>query len=151
MNLAIFQPDIPQNTGAIIRTCACFNVSLDIIHPASFALSEKSLNRVAMDYIDKLNIKEHNSWSDYKEKINGRIVLLSTHGKIKHTSFKFHMNDNLLVGRESAGVPDYVHSEVDEIIRIPMNNNTRSLNVSIASAIVMSEANRQLNLSLIHI
>ncbi len=146
MNLAIFQPDIPQNTGAIIRTCACFNVSLDIIHPASFALSEKSLNRVAMDYIDKLNIKEHNSWSDYKEKINGRIVLLSTHGKIKHTSFKFHMNDNLLVGRESAGVPDYVHSEVDEIIRIPMNNNTRSLNVSIASAIVMSEANRQLNL-----
>ena len=146
MNLAIFQPDIPQNTGAIIRTCACFNVSLDIIHPASFALSEKSLNRVAMDYIDKLNIKEHNSWSDYKEKINGRIVLLSTHGKIKHTSFKFHLNDNLLVGRESAGVPDYVHSEVDEIIRIPMNNNTRSLNVSIASAIVMSEANRQLNL-----
>ena len=112
MNLAIFQPDIPQNTAAIIRTCACFNVSLDIIHPASFALSEKSLNRVAMDYIDKLNIKEHNSWSDYKEKINGRIVLLSTHGKIKHTSFKFHMNDNLLVGRESAGVPDYVHSEV---------------------------------------
>ena len=146
MNLAIFQPDIPQNTGAIIRTCACFNVSLDIIHPASFALSEKSLNRVAMDYIDKLNIKEHNSWSDYKEKINGRIVLLSTHGKIKHTSFKFHMNDNLLVGRESAGVPDYVHSEVDEIIRIPMNKNTRSLNVAIASAIVMSEANRQLNL-----
>ena len=146
MNLAIFQPDIPQNTGAIIRTCACFNVSLDIIHPASFALSEKSLNRVAMDYIDKLNIKEHNSWSDYKEKINGRIVLLSTHGKIKHTSFKFHMNDNLLVGRESAGVPDHVHSEVDEIIRIPMNKNTRSLNVSIASAIVMSEANRQLNL-----
>ncbi len=146
MNLAIFQPDIPQNTGAIIRTCACFNVSLDIIHPASFALSEKSLNRVAMDYIDKLNIKEHNSWSDYKEKINGRIVLLSTHGKIKHTSFKFHPNDNLLVGRESAGVPDYVHSEVDEIIRIPMNKNTRSLNVSIASAIVMSEANRQLNL-----
>ena len=146
MNLAIFQPDIPQNTAAIIRTCACFNVSLDIIHPASFALSEKSLNRVAMDYIDKLNIKEHNSWSDYKEKINGRIVLLSTHGKIKHTSFKFHMNDNLLVGRESAGVPDYVHSEVDEIIRIPMNKNTRSLNVSIASAIVMSEANRQLNL-----
>ena len=146
MNLAIFQPDIPQNTGAIIRTCACFNVSLDIIHPASFALSEKSLNRVAMDYIDKLNIKEHNSWSDYKEKINGRIVLLSTHGKIKHTSFKFHMNDNLLVGRESAGVPDYVHSEVDEIIRIPMNKNIRSLNVSIASAIVMSEANRQLNL-----
>ena len=146
MNLAIFQPDIPQNTGAIIRTCACFNVSLDIIHPASFTLSEKSLNRVAMDYIDGLNIKEHNSWSDYKEKINGRIVLLSTHGKIKHTSFKFHMNDNLLVGRESAGVPDYVHSEVDEIIRIPMNKNTRSLNVSIASAIVMSEANRQLNL-----
>ena len=146
MNLAIFQPDIPQNTGAIIRTCACFNVSLDIIHPASFALSEKSLNRVAMDYIDKLNIKEHNSWSDYKEKINGRIVLLSTHGKIKHTSFKFQMNDNLLLGRESAGVPDYVHSEVDEIIRIPMNKNTRSLNVSIASAIVMSEANRQLNL-----
>ena len=146
MNLAIFQPDIPQNTGAIIRSCACFNVSLDIIHPASFTLSEKSLNRVAMDYADKLNITEHNSWIDYKEKIHGRIILLSTHGKIDHSKFEFKINDNLLVGRESAGVPDYVHSEVDEIICIPMQKNTRSLNVSVASAIVMSEANRQLNL-----
>jgi|TARA_B100001540_G_C15721166_1_gene603142 tRNA (cytidine/uridine-2'-O-)-methyltransferase len=146
MNLAIFQPDIPQNTGAIIRSCACFNVSLDIIHPASFTLSEKSLNRVAMDYADKLNITEHNSWIDYKEKIRGRIILLSTHGKIDHTSLDFKINDNLLVGKESAGVPDYVHREVDEIIRIPMQKNTRSLNVSVASAIVMSEANRQLNL-----
>ena len=146
MNLAIFQPDIPQNTGAIIRSCACFNVSLDIIHPASFTLSEKSLNRVAMDYADKLNITEHNSWIDYKEKIHGRIILLSTHGKIDHSKFEFKINDNLLVGRESAGVPDYVHSEVDKIIRIPMQKDTRSLNVSVASAIVMSEANRQLNL-----
>tara|TARA_B100001173_G_scaffold158308_1_gene136984 strand:- start:3290 stop:3733 length:444 start_codon:yes stop_codon:yes gene_type:complete len=146
MNLAIFQPDIPQNTGAIIRSCACFNVSLDIIHPTSFALSEKSLNRVAMDYANKLSITEHNSWLDYKEKINGRIILLSTHGKIIHSTFKFKMNDNLLVGRESAGVPDYVRNEVDEIIRIPMQKDNRSLNVSVASAIVMSEANRQLNL-----
>ena len=146
MNLAIFQPDIPQNTGAIIRSCACFNVGLDIIHPSSFALSEKSLNRVAMDYVNKLNISEHDSWSDYKEKVSGRIILLSTHGKIEHTSFKFNLDDNLLVGRESAGVPDYVHREVDEIIRIPMQKDTRSLNVSVASAIVMSEANRQLNL-----
>ena len=146
MNLAIFQPDIPQNTGAIIRSCACFNVSLDIIHPTSFTLSEKSLNRVAMDYANKLSITEHNSWLDYKEKINGRIILLSTHGKIIHSTFKFKMNDNLLVGRESAGVPDYVRNEVDEIIRIPMQKDTRSLNVSVASAIVMSEANRQLNL-----
>ena len=146
MNLAIFQPDIPQNTGAIIRSCACFNVSLDIIHPTSFALSEKSLNRVAMDYANKLSITEHNSWLDYKEKINGRIILLSTHGKIIHSTFKFKMNDNLLVGRESAGVPDYVRNEVDEIIRIPMQKDTRSLNVSVASAIVMSEANRQLSL-----
>ena len=146
MNLAIFQPDIPQNTGAIIRSCACFNVSLDIIHPTSFALSEKSLNRVAMDYANKLSITEHNSWLDYKEKINGRIILLSTHGKIIHSTFEFKMNDNLLVGRESAGVPDYVRNEVDEIIRIPMQKDTRSLNVSVASAIVMSEANRQLNL-----
>tara|TARA_Y100000746_G_C15412071_1_gene410771 strand:+ start:457 stop:900 length:444 start_codon:yes stop_codon:yes gene_type:complete len=146
MNLAIFQPDIPQNTGAIIRSCACFNVSLDIIHPTSFTLSEKSLNRVAMDYANKLSITEHNSWLDYKEKINGRIILLSTHGKIIHSTFKFKMNDNLLVGRESAGVPDYVRNEVDEIIRIPMQKDTRSLNVSVASAIVMSEANRQLSL-----
>ena len=146
MNLAIFQPDIPQNTGAIIRSCACFNIALDIIHPASFTLSAKSLNRVAMDYVNKLNITEHNSWSDYKEKIDGRIILLSTHGRVKHTSFKFNLDDNLLVGKESAGVPDYVHDEVDEIIRIPMQKKTRSLNVSVASAIVMSEANRQLNL-----
>ena len=99
-----------------------------------------------MDYVNKLNITEHNSWSDYKEKIDGRIILLSTHGRVKHTSFNFNLDDNLLVGKESAGVPDYVHDEVDEIIRIPMQKKTRSLNVSVASAIVMSEANRQLNL-----
>ena len=99
-----------------------------------------------MDYINNFNITEHNSWPDYKEKTSGRIILLSTHGKIEHTSFKFNLDDNLLVGRESADSPDYVHSEVDEIIRIPMQKDTRSLNVSVASAIVMSEANRQLNL-----
>ena len=143
MNLAIFQPDIPQNTGAIIRSCACFNVGLDIIHPASFALSEKSLNRVAMDYVNKLNITEHNSWPDYKENINGRIILLSTHGKIDHTNFKFNTNDTILFGRESAGVPEKIHKLVDKRLKIPISFKKRSLNLSSSVAIVLSESLRQ--------
>ncbi len=143
MNLAIFQPDIPQNTGAIIRSCACFNVGLDIIHPASFALSEKSLNRVAMDYINKLNITEHNSWPDYKEKTIGRIILLSTHGKIEHTSFKFNLDDTILFGRESAGVPKTIHKLIENRLKIPMNKNIRSLNIASSVAIVLSESLRQ--------
>jgi len=146
MNLAIFQPDIPQNTGAIIRICSCFNINIDIIHPTSFALTSKSMNRVAMDYINKVKINQYDSWEIYKSSIKSRIILLSTHGKKTHTNFKFKLDDNLLVGKESGGVPDYVHKQVDEIIRVPISKNSRSLNVSVASAIVISEVNRQLKI-----
>ncbi len=144
MNLAIFEPDIPQNTGAMIRICSCFGVDIDIIHPASFVLSEKSLNRVAMDYIKNVKIREFDDWTDYMTKRNGKKILLSTKGSKSHYDYNFNQSDNLIVGRESAGVPEYVHQEVDEIIKISMKAGARSLNVATSSAIVISEAIRQL-------
>ena len=146
MNLAIFEPDIPQNTGAMIRICSCFDVDIDIIHPASFILSEKSLNRVAMDYIKNVNISEFDDWTDYMAKRNGRKILLSTKGSKSHYDYNFNQSDNLIVGRESAGVPEYVHQEVDEVIKISMKAGARSLNVATSSAIVISEAIRQLKI-----
>ena len=144
MNLAIFEPDIPQNTGAMIRICSCFDVDIDIIHPASFILSEKSLNRVAMDYIKNVHISEFDDWKDYMAKRNGRKILLSTKGSKSHYDYNFNQSDNLIVGRESAGVPEYVYQEVDEVIKISMKAGARSLNVATSSAIVISEAIRQL-------
>ena len=142
--MAIFEPDIPQNTGAMIRICSCFDVDIDIIHPASFILSEKSLNRVAMDYIKNVHISEFDDWKDYMAKRNGRKILLSTKGSKSHYDYNFNQSDNLIVGRESAGVPEYVHQEVDEVIKISMKAGARSLNVATSSAIVISEAIRQL-------
>ena len=146
MNLAIFQPDIPQNTGSMIRICSCFNVDIDIIHPSSFHLDDKSLNRVSMDYKELVNIRQHDSWEDYKRNKTSRLILLSTKGKKSYLDFKFRTDDNLIVGRESAGVPDYVHESADEILKIPMNSLARSLNVAVSSAIVISEAARQIGL-----
>ena len=146
MNLAIFEPDIPQNTGAMIRICSCFDVDIDIIHPASFVLSEKSLNRVAMDYIKNVKISEFDDWKDYITKRNGRKILLSTRGIKSHYDYSFNKSDNLIVGRESAGVPEYVHQESDEVLKINMKAGARSLNVATSSAIVISEAIRQLKL-----
>ena len=146
MNLAIFEPDIPQNTGAMIRICSCFDVDIDIIHPASFVLSEKSLNRVAMDYIKNVKISEFDDWKDYMTKRNGRKILLSTKGCKSHYNFSFNQTDNLIVGRESAGVPEYVHQDSDEVLKINMKAGARSLNVATSSAIVISEAIRQLKI-----
>ena len=146
MNLVVFQPDIPQNTGAMIRTCACFNVNVHLVHPASFPLSNKSLKRVSMDYGENIKIIQHNSWDEYKSKLlsSNRIILLSTKGKMKYSDFQFNEKDHIMVGRESAGVPEHIHNEVDKVLTIPMSKNSRSLNVSTAAAIVLSEANRQL-------
>mgnify|MGYP000742741034 FL=1 len=118
MNLAIFEPDIPQNTGAMVRICSCFDVNIDIIHPASFAMSEKSLSRVAMDYGKNINLTEFDDWKHYEKNRKGRKILLSTKGKLSHYDFEFKDTDNLIVGRESAGVPNYVHKQSDQIIRI---------------------------------
>ena len=147
MNLAIFQPDIPQNTGSMIRICSCFNINIDIIHPSSFALDDKSLNRVSMDYKELAIINQHDSWEDYKKNKQSRLILLSTKGKKSYLDFKFRLEDNLIVGRESAGVPEYVHQSVDEIINIPIDSEARSLNVAVSAAIVISEAIRQVGLS----
>ena len=146
MNLAIFEPDIPQNTGAMVRICSCFVVNIDIIHPASFALSEKSLSKVALDYGKNIKLTEFDDWEHYEKNRKGRKILLSTKGKLRHYDFEFKDTDNLIVGRESAGVPDYVHNQSDQIIKIPMKSSARSLNVAVSSAIVISEANRQLKL-----
>ena len=148
MKLVIFQPDIPQNTGAMLRTCACFDTDIEIIHPCSFPLNDKLLRRSAMDYGSSIKVTEHDSWEIFKESLKSgkRIILLSTKGKIPYTDFTFQSDDYLMVGRESAGVPNEIHDQVDEVISIPISKSSRSLNVSSAAAIVLSEAVRQLKI-----
>ena len=146
MNLAIFEPDIPQNTGAMVRICSCFGVNIDIIHPASFAMSEKSLSRVAMDYGRNINLTEFDDWKHYEKNRKGRKILLSTKGKLSHYDFEFKDTDNLIVGRESAGVPNEVHKRLENRIKIPMIEKKRSLNLASSVAIVLSENIRQSNI-----
>ena len=148
MKLVIFQPDIPQNTGAMLRTCACFDTDIEIIHPCSFPLNDKLLKRSAMDYGSSIKVTEHDSWEIFKESLKSekRIILLSTKGKIPYTDFTFQSDDYLMVGRESAGVPNEIHNQVDEVVSIPISKSSRSLNVSTAAAIALSEAVRQLKI-----
>ena len=148
MKLVIFQPDIPQNTGAMVRTCSCFDTDIEIIHPSSFPLNDKLLKRAAMDYGSSINITQHDSWEVFKNKLDPgkRIILLSTKGKIAYTDFSFKSDDYLMVGRESAGVPENIHNEVDEVLTIPISKSSRSLNVSTAASIALSEALRQLKI-----
>ena len=143
--IALFEPDIPQNTAAIIRTCACLGAKLEIIEPCGFLLNDKRFKRVVMDYLDYSKIKFYKSQKEFfsKNKDN-RIVLLTTKASKIYTKFKFKRNDILLFGRESAGVPDDVHSKVNERIKIPMLKNKRSLNISISVAIGASEFLRQI-------
>ena len=148
MKLVIFQPDIPQNTGAMLRTCACFDTDIEIIHPCSFPLNDKLLKRSAMDYGSSIKVTEHDSWEIFKESLKSekRVILLSTKGKIPYTDFTFQSDDYLMVGRESAGVPNEIHNQVDEVVSIPISKSSRSLNVSTAAAIALSEAVRQLKI-----
>ena len=150
MKLVIFQPDIPQNTGAMLRTCACFDTDIEIIHPCSFPLNDKLLKRSAMDYGSSIKVTEHDSWEIFKESLKSekRVILLSTKGKIPYTDFTFQSDDYLMVGRESAGVPNEIHDQVDEVVSIPISKSSRSLNVSTAAAIALSEAVRQLKIQI---
>lgn len=143
MRLAAFQPDIPQNLGAMIRLCACFGVPLDVIEPCGFPFSVRALKRAAMDYADHAEIARHDSWSDYCATHAGRLVLLTTKAQVSLWEFNFHAGDTLLMGRESAGVPDSVHNSADHRICLPMDGTTRSLNVAMAAGIALSEALRQ--------
>ena len=145
--IALFEPDIPQNTAAIIRTCACLGVELEIIEPCGFLLTDKRFKRVVMDYMDNKVIRYYQSFDRfYKDKENHRIVLMTTKASISYTKFKFEKNDTILFGRESAGVPEKVHKLIENKLKIPMKDNKRSLNVSSSVAIILAESLRQTNL-----
>ena len=149
MRIALYEPDIPQNAGAILRLASCFSISVDIIEPCGFIFSNRRLKRSGMDYIDNVELKLHISWNSFYEEqqadISARIVLLTTKGSISHTKFQFKSNDVLLLGRESAGVPEAVHAAADARIIVPIAPETRSLNISSSAAIVLGEALRQTN------
>ena len=143
-NIALYQPDIPQNTAAIIRLCSCFNTTLEIIEPCGFFLDDKTLKKVAMDYLDKSKIITYKSYEKFLiRKKNTRIILMTTKSKKKYYNFKFKSQDTLLFGRESIGVPKVVHDNSYARLKIPLKKNTRSLNISIAAAITLSEALKQ--------
>ena len=145
--IALFEPDIPQNTAAIIRTCACLGAKLEIIEPCGFLLSDKRFKRVVMDYFDEKDIKFYQSSSDFFEfKKNQRIILMTTKASISYTDFKFNKNDTILFGRESAGVPEKVHKLIQYRLKIPMKNDKRSLNIASSVAIVLAESLKQINL-----
>ena len=142
--IALFEPDIPQNTGAIIRTCACLGAKLEIIEPCGFLLSDKRFKRVVMDYMDEKDIKFYKSANDFfNSKKDQRIVLMTTKASKSYTKFKFDMNDTILFGRESAGVPEKVHKLLNNRLKIPMENNKRSLNIASSVAIILAECLKQ--------
>lgn len=144
MRLVLYQPDIPQNTGTILRLGACLGIGVDIIEPCGFVLDDRRLKRSAMDYLDILDWRRWTSWSAYhRTEHDGRLVLLTTGGETPYLDFRFGRCDRLLVGRESAGVPGEVHTAADARIGIPLQPAARSLNVAIAAAIVVGEALRQ--------
>lgn len=144
MQIALYQPDIPPNTGTIIRLAACMNAPVHIIEPCGFAFGEKSFRRAGMDYIDQSLINRHASWEHFLEnKGDARLILLSTKAKKIYTDFPYQADDILLLGRESAGVPEEVHNICDERLIIPMSKGTRSLNVALSAAMVLGEALRQ--------
>ena len=145
--IALFEPDIPQNTAAIIRTCSCLGAKLEIIEPCGFLLNDKRFKRVVMDYINEKGIKFFQSLDDFFEyKKNQRIILMTTKASMSYTNFKFEKNDTILFGRESAGVPESVHKIIKHRLKIPMKNNMRSLNLATSVGIILAESLKQLEL-----
>ena len=142
--IALFEPDIPQNTASIIRTCACLGAKLEIIEPCGFFLNDKRFKRVVMDYMDETEIRLYQNSDDFfKSKENQRIVLMTTTGSESYTKFKFGINDTILFGRESAGVPKAIHKLIKNRLRIPMEKNKRSLNIASSVAIILAECLKQ--------
>jgi tRNA (cytidine/uridine-2'-O-)-methyltransferase len=145
--IALYEPDIPQNTAAILRTCACLGADLEIIEPCGFLLNDKRFKRVAMDYIDKKMIRFYQSSEIFFNSKKGqRIVLMTTKASMTYTSFKFKKNDTLLFGRESAGVPKKIHELINYKLKIPMMDKKRSLNIASSVAIILAESLRQIKL-----
>ena len=149
MRIALFEPDIPQNTGNIFRLSACLGIPVDIIEPTGFVFDDKRFKRALMDYIKFINYKKHLDWKEFylwSQESNFRLVLLTTKSKTKYTNFNFSKLDIIIFGRESDGAPDYVHNQVYQRLTIPMQKGLRSLNISSSVAMVIGEASRQLNL-----
>lgn len=149
MRIALYQPDIPQNAGTILRTCACLGVAADIIEPAGFAASERAFRRAGLDYLDAVELTRHRSFAAFQAwraaQGGPRLVLLTTRAPERYADFAFAAADILLVGRESAGVPQEVHDACTARVRIPVRAGLRSLNVAVAAAMVLGEALRQTN------
>jgi len=144
MRLALYEPDIPQNTGSLIRLGACLGVPVDVVEPCGFPFSARDLRRVALDYLDLADVTGHQSFDSFAAGLGGRrLVLLTTKGGVAPSAFRFRADDVLMVGRESAGVPEHVHARADARLRVPMVPRARSLNVALAAAMVLAEALRQ--------
>ena len=144
MRIALYQPDIPQNTGTILRMAACLGVPVDVIEPAGFDLSDKTLRRAGLDYLEHVQLVRWRSWEVFlAERAPGRLVLLTTRAEVAYVNFAFRTDDVLLLGRESAGAPEHVHAAADGRVRIPMRAGLRSLNIAVATAMVLGEGLRQ--------
>jgi tRNA (cytidine/uridine-2'-O-)-methyltransferase len=143
MRLALFEPDIPQNTGTLLRLGACLGIGVDIIEPCGFLFTDKGLKRAGMDYLELANYRRHDSWAAFEAQRAGRLVLLTSKAAHAYTEFVFAPDDVLLLGRESAGVPDSVRDAADARLRIPLMPGLRSLNVALAASMVLGEALRQ--------
>jgi tRNA (cytidine/uridine-2'-O-)-methyltransferase len=146
MRLALYQPDIPQNAGTILRLAACLGVGVDIIEPAGFPVSDRAFRRAGMDYLDAVDVARHASWAAFeawRRQEGARLLLATTKANLSYVEFAFAPNDLLLFGRESAGVPDDVHDAADARLAVPMRTGLRSLNVAVAAAMMLGEALRQ--------
>jgi tRNA (cytidine/uridine-2'-O-)-methyltransferase len=146
MRLALYQPDIPQNAGTIMRLAACMGVAVDLIEPAGFDISDRNLRRAGLDYLDRLELRRHVSFKTFdswRREARHRLVLATTRGSIPYPDFLFAPTDILMLGRESAGVPDSVHAAADARVLVPMRAGLRSLNVAVAAAMMIGEALRQ--------
>jgi len=146
MQIALFQPDIPQNTGTILRLCACLNVAAHIIEPAGFPTSDRRFRRAGMDYLDQVTLMRHDSWTKFKQWRHAggyRLILFTTKGAMPYLDFRYQASDILLFGRETAGVTDEVIAATDARLVIPIKPSLRSLNVAVAAALAIGEALRQ--------
>ena len=146
LRLALYQPDIPQNTGTLLRMAACLGAAVEIIEPAGFDVSDRHLRRSGLDYLDHVAVTRHRSWqafSDWRRAENIRLVLATTQGALPYTDFAYRTGDCLLMGRESAGVPDAVHAAADARVVVPIRPDLRSLNVAVCAAMILGEALRQ--------
>ncbi len=147
MRLVLFEPDIPQNAGTLLRTAACLGIGVDLVEPCGFLLSDRHFRRAGLDYLEQVALVRHQSWQTFLSNRasgeTGRLVLLTTRASLPYLAFSFRPNDAIVVGRESAGVPDCVHALADARLRVPMVPRARSLNVAVAASMVLGEALRQ--------